>query len=233
MRAQYLKTQYLRKIRNFFTTILLGAPFVCAAQSEYTILKAIPSGNDSIFVGQTYLVPVPSNLATESKESAIVLQLHDVATGAKIPVADQLIDNSYLKWVVAPADSGLKRLLIVDSSKDRVLTVGSSYFRLCNRPNELLALSSSSIREVLDGSKLIVSSREQLIKVIRDQSGLLASVTQIGMFSYDGRCLGEVSGGNSDIESSLDTLFHSFQGEKFVIVRVTFRTSVMMMYLVK
>jgi hypothetical protein len=216
---------------SILASLFTGTSSLLAGQGEVNVLNSLPSGSDSIVVGHTYLVPIPMELRTANAKSSFALQLHDVTTGLSTIVSDEIVEDGFLRWVVNPSGNGLKRLLIVDLQSGGVVEVSSSYLQVIGRTTESVHVASLNTREFTGQSSLRVSSIEQVLEVVKSQSEQNGAVTQLEVFTYDGRCLGRLEGSNASCIELARDLLNSVKDERFLFVLAKWQANTLLVAL--
>jgi len=206
---------------SIIASIIIGTSCLVAGQGDVIVLNSLPSGSDSIVVGRTYLVPLPMEVGTTGAQSSFVLQLHDVKTGLRTIVSDEIVGNSFLRWVVNPTQNGMKRLIVVDLTKGNVVGVSSSYFEVNQNTKESRGLEQTPTSGKPFNRLLHVSSQEQLLAVISEQSISLGMVAKLDAYSYDGRCLGHMNVDGLLPAEQISAFLCSLKWEKYFLVQAT------------
>lgn len=223
---------------NIHWTSILASLFtsvssLLAGQGEVKVLNSLPSGSDSIVVGHTYLVPLPMEVRTTNAKSSFALHLHDVTTGLSTIVSDEIVGDAFLRWVVNPSGKGLKRLLIIDSQSGGVVEVSSSYFHIFGGTTESGHLVRLNAQEFTGQSSLRISSIEQVLEVIKSQSEQKGTVTQLEVFTYDGRCLGRLAGSDASSTELTRDLLNSVKEEMFLFVQAKWQANTLLVALTR
>jgi hypothetical protein len=213
--------------------IVTGFSILCAREGDVIVLGSLPSGVDHIIEGRTYLIPLPKRFGLEVDKSSLTLQLHDVSTGMSTLVSDEVIEDTYLRWVVNPSESGLKRLIMVDTKSNVIVDVSSAYFVIRKQLPVQQSLGDwRSTASIFDG-KVMVSSAEQLLHVIQCESESSGELLQMDAFTYDGRWLCRYTVGDIRLGKAIDAMLTSIARERYVMLRLEFEKAVAQIALIR